>query len=93
MQSSKLKIAFIGVGAMGLPMAKRLATSDAIELSVFDASPKAREAAVGVGRAATSLQDAITGVDVICTMLPADEHVRSVASELVALGAAGADFR
>lgn len=72
------KIGFIGVGNMGGPMSKNLVDAGH-EVKVFDLVQAAVDAAVAGGAAAaSSLQDAAKGVDVVITMLPAGQHVRSV---------------
>lgn len=81
-----LRVAFIGLGAMGLPMAEQLARIGLLS-TVFDARAEATAAMceqhVGV-RAAASPADAADGVDVVITMLPTSAVV-----ERVALGNAG----
>lgn len=64
------KIAFIGLGQMGLPMAKNLfgAGYPVVGYDAFDA---ARETAAHEGlNVASSLDDVLTGADIIITMLP-----------------------
>ncbi len=55
-------IAFIGLGAMGLLMAKRLAAKG-IELSVYDIVLEHTAEMKGSARIATSIADAIKGAD------------------------------
>ena len=72
------KIGFIGVGNMGGPMARNLINAGH-EVKAFDLSQAALDAAVDAGAsAAASIADAATGVEVVITMLPAGQHVRSV---------------
>ena len=89
------KIGFIGVGNMGGPMAKNLVNAGH-EVKAFDLSQAALDAAVGVGAtAATSIADAASGVEVVITMLPAGQHVRSVYLDdggIVGAAAAGTLF-
>jgi 3-hydroxyisobutyrate dehydrogenase len=69
-------IAFIGLGNMGLPMARNLLDAGH-DLVVFDIMPAALEAAVGAGAtAAKTLGDAAAGGEVVLTMLPEGAHVR-----------------
>ncbi len=77
------RIAFIGLGNMGRPMALNLAKSGC-EIRGFDIAPMLRDAAenYGVSTASTALE-ALTGADVVITMLPAGAHVVSVWSELL----------
>jgi 3-hydroxyisobutyrate dehydrogenase len=69
-------IAFIGLGNMGMPMARNLLAAGH-ELAVFDIVPSALEAAAAVGASATrTLGDAAGRGDVVLTMLPEGVHVR-----------------
>jgi 3-hydroxyisobutyrate dehydrogenase len=71
------KIAFIGLGNMGLPMATNLVKAGH-EVSGHDLSAEARAAfAKAGGRDAASLAEAVTGAEVVVTMLPAGPHVRA----------------
>lgn len=88
MQKDPLSVSFIGLGAMGLPMATRLSLSGA-RLTVFDTNAAVLGRAQNLGDVAPSLQAAITSADVIFTMLPADPHVLEVGSEIVQRGHAG----
>ena len=72
------RIGFIGLGNMGGPMARNLLRAGH-ELTVFDLSKQACEAAAADGAAvAASAADAARGVAAVITMLPAGSHVRSV---------------
>lgn len=90
--AARLRVAFIGVGAMGRPMATHLGRTEGIDLSIFDVSAAARQAAAGIGRVAESLAEAVAGADVVMTMVPADEHVLAVAREVAQLGWPGRYF-
>ncbi len=71
-------IGFIGLGNMGGPMAANLVKAGH-EVSGFDLSGEALAAARGAGIKATEdLSEAIDQADVVITMLPAGQHVRSV---------------
>ncbi|TOC22454.1 3-hydroxyisobutyrate dehydrogenase [Vibrio parahaemolyticus] len=72
------KIAFIGLGNMGSPMAKNLLKAN-LNVEVFDLNPNAvaELTALGASRA-DSVQQAVQGADVVVTMLPASQHVQSV---------------
>jgi 3-hydroxyisobutyrate dehydrogenase len=72
------KIAFVGLGNMGLPMAQNLVKAGHQVVGV-DLSPVACEAlhAAG-GQVATSAAQAADGAELLVTMLPAGKHVRSV---------------
>lgn len=82
-----MRIAFVGLGAIGLPMARRLGLRPELELSLFDVRPDVLAAAASLGRVATSVADAIAAADAVFTVLPADEHVESISREIAAAGA------
>ncbi|MFL5237167.1 MAG: 3-hydroxyisobutyrate dehydrogenase [Rhizomicrobium sp.] len=71
-------IAFIGVGNMGGPMARNLVKAGHA-VTAFDLSASILDPIVKAGAsAATSANDAAKNADVVITMLPAGQHVRSV---------------
>ena len=77
-------IGFIGLGNMGLPMARNLARAGH-RLRAFDVVPASVEHAVAAGAtAAASGAEAAAGAEVVISMLPEGRHVREVF-----LGAAG----
>ncbi|MCT4656776.1 MAG: 3-hydroxyisobutyrate dehydrogenase [Cohaesibacter sp.] len=71
-------VAFVGLGNMGGPMAANLAKAGndvkGFDLS-SDALAKLEEAG---GKGCASVAEAVTGADVVVTMLPAGKHVRAV---------------
>ncbi len=68
-------IAFIGLGNMGLPMARNLlAAGHAVRGFDLVAAALEQLAAAG-GLIAVSAADAVAGADVVITMLPASKHV------------------
>ena len=73
-----MKIAFIGLGNMGAPMARNLLKAG-YQLQLFDLNTTvlAELAALG-GRISESPKHAAQGSDLVITMLPAAAHVRSV---------------
>ena len=72
------KIAFIGLGHMGLPMARNLLKAG-FNLSVFDLLQAAIEDLAKDGaQAASSAVDAVQGADVVVSMLPASRHVEGL---------------
>ncbi len=78
------KVGFIGLGAMGAPLAKNLQTKG-FDLNVFDLDASKIEMLTALGaRRATSVAGAARGADVVITILPATAHV-----EAVVLGAEG----
>jgi 3-hydroxyisobutyrate dehydrogenase len=71
-------IGFIGLGHMGGPMAQNLIKAGH-SLKVFDLVPEALQAAVKAGATAVeSAAQAVAGVDVVITMLPASRHVEGL---------------
>ena len=71
------RIAFIGVGNMGLPMVRNLLAAGH-EVRAYDVSPEALAGASEAGAGeASSLADAVTGAEVVVTMLPEGRHVRA----------------
>lgn len=87
-----MRIGFIGLGAMGLPMSRNLAAADGLEVSFCDVRPEILEQVAGLGRTTTSIAELVAGVDVVFSVLPADEHLRAVAAEVRAAGRAGQAF-
>ena len=86
------KIAFIGLGNMGLPMAKNLAAQH--EVIGFDLSEDAK-AGLGEagGKAADTIAEAVAEVEIVVSMLPAGKHVAAVytdADGVIANAPAGA---
>lgn len=72
------RIAFIGLGNMGGPMAANLVKAGHA-LRVFDLVPAALEAAVAAGaQAAPSAADAVADAEVVISMLPASRHVEAL---------------
>ena len=72
------KIAFIGLGNMGGPMAANLAKAQH-HVMAFDLSASAVAAAVEKGaHKAASAAEAVKEAEIVVTMLPAGKHVREV---------------
>ncbi|MFC3226611.1 3-hydroxyisobutyrate dehydrogenase [Marinibaculum pumilum] len=72
------KIGFIGTGNMGGPMAVNLVKAGH-EVTAFDLSPALLEPVTEAGgRAAGSIAEAVSGAEIVVSMLPAGKHVRSV---------------
>jgi 3-hydroxyisobutyrate dehydrogenase len=72
------KIAFIGLGNMGLPMAQNLARAGH-DVTGFDLAPAALQALQSAGgKAAAGAAEAARGADVVVTMLPMGQHVADV---------------
>src|SRR5690606_14242042 len=73
-----VQIAFIGLGVMGLPMAKNLVAAGHSVVG-FNRSPAKTELLVAAGGAsADSIADAVRGAEVVFTMLPDSPDVDAV---------------
>lgn len=74
------KVAFIGLGVMGYPMAGHLTTKGGHEVSVFNrtAEKSARWAEAFGGRAAPTPREAAEGADFVFTCVGNDDDVRHV---------------
>ncbi|MGF1703375.1 3-hydroxyisobutyrate dehydrogenase [Photobacterium makurazakiensis] len=73
-----MKIAFVGLGNMGNPMARNLLKAGC-DVSVFDLNPAAAKELEADGAVvASTLEAAVKDVDTVITMLPAGDHVRAV---------------
>lgn len=74
------RIGFIGLGNMGLPMARNLLDAGH-EIAGFDVVPAASQAALAAGiSVAEAPADVLSDAEAVITMLPAGDHVRSVYS-------------
>ena len=72
------KIAFIGLGIMGSPMAVHLAEAGH-EVTGYNRSPEKTKPLVDAGgRAADSVAEAVREADVVCVMVPDSPDVRDV---------------
>src|SRR5262245_41015620 len=73
-----MRIAFVGLGNMGGPMAANLVKAGH-SVAAFDMSKSAVDRAVEAGaKAAASANAAANDAEAIVTMLPAGQHVRQV---------------
>lgn len=74
-----MRVGFVGLGAIGKPMALRLAAADGLELSVYDVVPEPVAELVAAGATAAP---SVAGIDadVVCVMVRDDEQVRDVAA-------------
>jgi 3-hydroxyisobutyrate dehydrogenase len=72
-----MKVAFIGLGNMGLPMCRNL-LARGHSLKVYDVvADRVKALADAGGEAATSAIDCAKGAEAVVTMLPSSPHVRS----------------
>jgi 3-hydroxyisobutyrate dehydrogenase len=77
-ETTMSRIAFIGLGHMGAPMALNLVKAGH-ELVVFDLVPAAIKTLVDAGAsAAPSAQAAVADAEVVISMLPASKHVEGL---------------
>lgn len=78
------RIAFIGLGNMGLPMARNLVKAGH-DVQAFDLSDVAKAAAKEAGMGVpSSVADAVKEAEVVVSMLPAGKHVRGVYEDVFA---------
>ena len=76
-----MKIAFIGLGIMGKPMAKNLLKAGH-ELNVYDICKEAVEEVAAAGaRGFATAAEAVQGVELVITMLPNSPQVKAVMLE------------
>ncbi|HNC69809.1 MAG TPA: NAD(P)-binding domain-containing protein, partial [Pseudomonadales bacterium] len=87
-----MKIAFIGLGSMGAPLARLIARAGH-ELGVYDSHAPAGEAFRDITAVAGSPADAARGAEVVCVCVRDDRQVEDVVFGLSAdpLGARGLD--
>ncbi|MEE1787435.1 2-hydroxy-3-oxopropionate reductase [Streptomyces sp. SP17BM10] len=72
------KIAFVGLGIMGKPMAINLVKAGH-DVTGFDLSQASIDAVIAAGgRGAASIAEAVKDAEVVITMVPADPHVEAV---------------
>ena len=77
---SKERIGFVGLGMMGLPMARNL-VEDGYAITVFDLNDSTVLEAQKFGSdTATSAADVARISDIVITMVPDSEHVEAVIS-------------
>lgn len=86
------RVAFIGLGNMGGPMAANLVKAGHA-VAGFDLSPESLGAARAAGvTIAESARAAVADAEIVVTMLPAGRHVRAVWADLLANAGKGALF-
>ncbi len=72
-----MKVAFLGLGSMGMPMAVNVAKAGH-DLTVWNRSPKPLDAFDAKPRLARSIAEAVQGAEAVMTMLADDHAVQSV---------------
>ncbi|MBA4011804.1 MAG: oxidoreductase [Phenylobacterium sp.] len=85
-----MRVAFVGLGVMGFPMAGHLAKAGH-EVAVFNRSPQKAQtwAAQHSGRAATTVAEAAEGAEIVFLCVGNDDDVRGVVAEALPAMAAG----
>lgn len=79
-----MRVGFIGLGNMGGPMAANLVRAGH-GVTGYDLAPSGLDALMAAGGGvAASVEDAARDCDVVITMLPAGQHVRSVVTAVLA---------
>jgi 3-hydroxyisobutyrate dehydrogenase len=87
-----MRIAWVGLGNMGGPMAANLVKAGHAVVG-FDVQPAALEAAETTGiELAASVEEAVTEAEVVFTMLPSGKHVHQVVSTVLDRAAPGTLF-
>ena len=86
-----MKVAFVGLGVMGFPMAGHLAKAGH-EVTVFNRSPQKAKAwaAQHPGKAAASVAEAAAGAEIVFLCVGNDDDVRGVVGEALPVMAPGA---
>ncbi|WP_354679427.1 NAD(P)-dependent oxidoreductase [Cupriavidus plantarum] len=85
-----MKIAFVGTGKMGLPMARHLANGGH-EVVVFDIAPAQTDAARAAGlTVAASLAEAVGGAEATFSSMPHDAAFAAVVTQVAAAARPGA---
>jgi 3-hydroxyisobutyrate dehydrogenase len=85
-----MKVAFVGLGVMGFPMAGHLAKAGH-EVSVFNRSPEkaARWAQTHGGRSGATVAEAVTGCEIVFLCVGNDDDVRGVTAQVLPAMAEG----
>ena len=86
-----MKVAFVGLGVMGFPMAAHLARAGH-DLTVFNRSPQkaARWVETHGGQAAASVAETVAGCELVALCVGNDDDVRAVVGQALPALAAGA---
>jgi 3-hydroxyisobutyrate dehydrogenase-like beta-hydroxyacid dehydrogenase len=70
-------------------MSRNLAAADGVDVTFHDVRPAVLAEVAGLGATAGSIAELVAEVDVVFSVLPADEHVRAVAAQVRAGGRPG----
>ncbi|MGE5536986.1 MAG: NAD(P)-dependent oxidoreductase [Gemmatimonas sp.] len=89
--AARLKVGFVGCGAMGEPMAGHVLKSGKFDVHVFDINPAATKKIARKGaKVETSLADLGRKCDVFIVMVGFDHQVKQVVTDLAKVGKKGA---
>ena len=72
-----MRVGFVGLGRMGLPMALRVAASGH-EVNAFDTSGEASQRAAAAGLATVESLEGLSGCEVVCSSLPGTGDLEAV---------------
>ncbi|WP_049561457.1 2-hydroxy-3-oxopropionate reductase [Nonomuraea sp. SBT364] len=84
-----MTIAFVGLGIMGSPMAANLVAAGHAVTGFDVSAARVDELVARGGKGASSVAEAVTGADVVITMLPDSPQVEQVAPDVVEHGRQG----
>src|SRR5437879_223540 len=91
MMAGKLKVGFVGCGAMGEPMAGHVMKSGKFEVHVFDINPAVTKK---IGRKGAKVEKSLADLGKVCdvfiVMVGFDDQVRQVVTDLAKVGKKGA---
>ena len=79
-----MKVGMVGLGRMGLPMARHMAAAGHA-VTCFDVSPDARRRAEAAGLTVVVGLEHLGNVELVCSSLPATAHALAVYGQLVEL--------
>jgi 3-hydroxyisobutyrate dehydrogenase len=73
-----VKVVFVGLGVMGLPMARNLAASGVADLVVYDVDPAQADAITGPNVRVGVPADEVAAADVLLLMLPSSDIIEQL---------------
>jgi 3-hydroxyisobutyrate dehydrogenase/putative dehydrogenase len=85
MMTTAPAVAWIGLGAIGAPMARALAGAG-LPLTAYDLFPAAREAIAEVAATAATAREAVRGADVVAVMVATPAQLDALASNAPVVG-------
>ena len=81
-----MKIGFLGMGVMGLPMAKNLLKKSGCEILGYDVMEKQREGFIAAGGTVAEPEEIYQTCDVIMQILPTHAIIRDSVEKAVKFG-------